>query len=61
MKRNPLEWHFSFTGMENSPFEGGVYHGRIVLDKKYPKKAPSVSMLTPSGRWKVNTNICLSG
>ena len=28
-----LEWHFSFTGIEASPYEGGVYHGRILLPK----------------------------
>ena len=30
---NLLEWHFSFTGIEASPYEGGVYHGRILLPK----------------------------
>ena len=48
-------------GMEGSPFDGGIYHGRIILDRNYPQKAPMVSISTASGRWKVDTNICLSG
>jgi ubiquitin-protein ligase len=61
MRRNIFEWHFSFLGVEGSPFAGGTYHGTILLDKKYPRKAPTISINTPSGRWKVDTNICLSG
>ena len=55
-----LEWHFSFTGMEGTPFEGGIYHGRILLHPEYPRKAPSISVMTPNGRWEVNKEICLS-
>eukprot|EP00600_Ochromonadales_sp_CCMP1393_P005853 CAMPEP_0174961698 /NCGR_PEP_ID=MMETSP0004_2-20121128/4385_1 /TAXON_ID=420556 /ORGANISM="Ochromonas sp., Strain CCMP1393" /LENGTH=264 /DNA_ID=CAMNT_0016210173 /DNA_START=150 /DNA_END=944 /DNA_ORIENTATION=+ len=55
-----LEWHFSFTGVEGTPYEGGVYHGRIKLHREYPQKAPAISMMTPSGRWVVNQDICLS-
>jgi ubiquitin-protein ligase len=60
LSNNLLEWHFSFTGMEGSPFEGGVYHGRIKLPKDYPNKAPAICVSTPSGRWAVNNDICLS-
>ncbi|RYY82550.1 hypothetical protein EON63_13060 [archaeon] len=61
LRSNLLEWHFSFTGMQDSPFDGGIYHGRIKLHPEYPQKAPSISVMTPSGRWQVNTEICLSG
>lgn len=61
MRDNLLEWHFSFTGMEGSKFEGGVYHGKIKLHPEYPRKAPVISVSTPSGRWEVYTPICLSG
>lgn len=61
MKKNLLDWHFSFTGVEGSPYEGGIYHGTISLDSRYPRKAPVIRMSTPSGRWKVNEDICLSG
>lgn len=61
LRNNLLEWHFSFTGIEGSSFDGGVYHGKIILDPKYPQKAPEICMLTPSGRWKIGEFICLSG
>ena len=60
MSHNLLEWHFSFTGVEDSAYAGGVYHGRIRLHPEYPRKAPTISMLTPTGRWQVGKDICLS-
>lgn len=56
-----FEWHFTIRGPPApSPFEGGVYHGRIVLPPAYPLKPPSFRFLTPSGRFEVNREICLS-
>jgi len=60
VKGNLLEFHFSFTGMEGSAYEGGIYHGRIRLHPEYPRKAPSICVLTPTGRWEVGKDICLS-
>lgn len=54
------EWHFSFSGVLGSPYEGGVYHGRFLLSEGYPRLAPRVQMLTPSGRFKCCTDLCLS-
>ncbi|EMC98518.1 hypothetical protein BAUCODRAFT_32569 [Baudoinia panamericana UAMH 10762] len=56
-----FEWHFTLRGPPApSPFEGGVYHGRIVLPPAYPLKPPSFRFLTPTGRFEVNREICLS-
>ena len=56
-----FEWHFTIRGAPApSPFEGGIYHGRIVLPPAYPLKPPSFRFLTPSGRFEVNREICLS-
>ena len=57
---NLLEWHFSFTGIESSQYDGGVYHGRIILPKDYPRKAPMIAVMTPNGRWEAGKPICLS-
>ncbi|WPG99254.1 Hypothetical protein R9X50_00206500 [Acrodontium crateriforme] len=56
-----FEWHFTLRGPPApSPFENGIYHGRIVLPPAYPLKPPSFRFLTPTGRFEVNREICLS-
>lgn len=56
-----FEWHFTLRGPPApSPYEGGIYHGRIVLPPAYPLKPPSFRFLTPTGRFEVNREICLS-
>jgi len=57
---NILEWHYVVTGPEKTPYEGGVYHGKLVFPREFPFKPPSIYMVTPSGRFKVNTRLCLS-
>jgi ubiquitin-conjugating enzyme E2 J2 len=55
-----LEWHFVLRGAEKSDYQGGVYHGKLVFPAQYPYKPPSISMITPTGRFAVNTKLCLS-
>lgn len=57
---NLFEWHFSFRGPPNSVYEGGIYHGKIILPLEYPLQPPTVVMLSPSGRFEENAKICLS-
>ena len=38
---------------------GGVYHGKLIFPASYPFKPPSILMLTPSGRFAVNTRLCV--
>ncbi|KXS14613.1 UBC-like protein [Gonapodya prolifera JEL478] len=57
---NLFEWHFTVRGPEATAFEGGIYHGRILLPAEYPFKPPSIIFLTPNGRFRVNEKICLS-
>uniref|UniRef100_A0A3B5KSL6 UBC core domain-containing protein n=1 Tax=Xiphophorus couchianus TaxID=32473 RepID=A0A3B5KSL6_9TELE len=40
LQDNLFEWHFSVRGPPDSDFDGGVYHGRIVLPPEYPMKPP---------------------
>lgn len=37
-----------------------MYHGRIILPPTYPLRPPSFRFLTPTGRFEVNREICLS-
>ncbi|KAG2439668.1 hypothetical protein HYH02_010550 [Chlamydomonas schloesseri] len=55
-----FEWHFVIRGPRDTEFEGGIYHGRILLPAEYPFKPPSFMMLTPNGRFETNMKICLS-
>jgi len=56
-----FEWHFTLRGPpQPSPYANGIYHGRIVLPPTYPLRPPSFRFLTPSGRFEVNREICLS-
>lgn len=57
---NLFEWHFSFRGPPSSVYEGGIYHGKIILPLEYPLQPPTVMMLSPSGRFEENKKICLS-
>jgi len=57
---NILEWHYVVAGPEKTPYEGGIYHGKLVFPREFPFKPPSIYMVTPSGRFKVNTRLCLS-
>lgn len=57
---NLFEWHFTIRGQKGSDFDGGIYHGRIILPPEYPFKPPNISFLTPNGRFSVGTKICLS-
>ncbi|KUI57918.1 Ubiquitin-conjugating enzyme E2 J1 [Cytospora mali] len=55
-----FEWHFTLRGPPGSPYDNGLYHGRIVLPPTYPLRPPSFRFLTPSGRFETNREICLS-
>ncbi|CAG9855893.1 unnamed protein product [Phyllotreta striolata] len=57
---NILEWHYVVCGPENSPYEGGYYHGKLVFPREFPFKPPSIYMITPNGRFKTNKKLCLS-
>lgn len=50
LQDNLFEWHFSVRGPPDTEFDGGVYHGRIVLPPEYPMKPPSIILLTVRGR-----------
>ncbi|KAJ5121568.1 Ubiquitin-conjugating enzyme [Penicillium bovifimosum] len=57
---NLHDWHFTLTGPPSTPYARGLYHGRITFPPTYPLRPPSFRFLTPSGRFEVNREICLS-
>lgn len=57
---NILEWHYVVRGPEGTPYEGGMYHGKLLFPSEFPFKPPSIYMITPNGRFKCNTRLCLS-
>ncbi|KAL3163216.1 Ubiquitin-conjugating enzyme E2 32 [Trebouxia sp. C0010 RCD-2024] len=60
LQDNIFEWHFAIRGPPDTEFEGGIYHGRIILPPEYPFKPPSFIMISPSGRFETGVKICLS-
>ena len=47
-------------GPPDSPYEGGLYHGKVKFPDEYPFKPPSIFMLTPNGRFETGRRLCLS-
>ena len=48
IQENLFEWHFTIRGPPGTDYEGGRYHGRILLPPEYPMKPPSIVILTVS-------------
>ena len=53
-------WHFLMQGPDDTPYEGGVYIGRIRFPNDFPFKPPALFMVTPSGRFETGTSLCVS-
>lgn len=47
--------HYCVRGPENTPYEDGFYHGKLVFPKEFPFRPPKILMITPNGRFKTNT------
>ncbi|OQS02930.1 ubiquitin-conjugating enzyme E2 [Thraustotheca clavata] len=60
LENNMFDWHFTIRGPRDTEFEGGIFHGRILLPSEYPFKPPNIILLTPNGRFEVKKKICLS-
>ncbi|PWN38652.1 UBC-like protein [Ceraceosorus guamensis] len=57
---NILEWHYILRGPPDCPYAGGEYWGVLLFPADYPFKPPGIKMYTPSGRFQINTKICMS-
>ncbi|KAJ2252603.1 Ubiquitin-conjugating enzyme E2 6 [Coemansia sp. RSA 455] len=60
LESNILEWHYVLRGPPDTPYADGEYHGKVKFPSDYPYKPPAIQMITPSGRFQTNTNICMS-
>ena len=60
LESNILEWHYVLEGAKGTSYEGGWYHGVVTFPSEYPMKPPSITMVTPNGRFKTCTKLCLS-
>lgn len=55
---NMLEWYFVLHNVQEAVYKDGVYFGHIKLPNDYPFSPPVFKVLTPNGRFAVNTTIC---
>lgn len=55
---NMLKWYFVLYGIDDDQYRNGIYLGEIRIPNDYPMKAPSMRMLTPSGRFNISEDIC---
>ena len=53
-----LKWYFIIYDLRETPFENGVYFGKITLPNEYPLKPPDFVFITPNGRFETNKKIC---
>jgi ubiquitin-conjugating enzyme E2 J2 len=60
LENNLQEWHYVLQGPPDSPYEGGMYHGKLKFPDDFPFKPPSIFMLTPNGRYETGRRLCLS-
>lgn len=59
-EKNPLIWYFLVVGQKGTQYYTGHYIGEIHHSPKYPAEPPNYYMRTPSGRYEINSKICLT-
>jgi len=46
-------WYYIIFGMEEAPYKGGFYMGKVKCPDNYPSKPPTISLLTHNGRFSL--------
>lgn len=59
-ENNKFIFYFLLKGDSSSDYNGGYYIGKIMLPENYPTNPGDFMMLTPSGRFLINSKICLT-
>ena len=57
---NMLNCYYILIGPPDTPYENGIYFGKITIPPDYPFRPPEIEMFTPSGRFIPNKKICIS-
>jgi len=58
---DPYLWYYVVFGLDEAPYKGGYYLGKIKCPAEYPAKAPQINLLTENGRFRLQEDgICLS-
>ena len=55
---NILNWSFIITGPPSTPYAKGQYYGTLVFPPNFPYAGPKIRVITPSGRFVPNHDIC---
>ena len=59
-ENDKFTFYFLLKGIKKSDYDGGYYMGKIILPPDYPNSPVDYKMLTPSGRFTINSSICLT-
>jgi len=59
-ENDKFTFYFLLKGISKSDYDGGYYMGKIILPPDYPNSPVDYKMLTPSGRFQINSSICLT-
>lgn len=54
---NIQTFYFAFHDLDYD-YQNGIYFGKIKFSNEYPHKAPTFTMITPSGRFETNKTLC---
>ena len=57
---NILLWSFLVAPPDDTVYGSGWYWGRVTFPQDYPFAPPGIQFVTPSGRFRPETKICMS-
>ena len=57
---NILLWSFLVAPPDDTVYGSGWYWGRMTFPQDYPFAPPGIQFVTPSGRFRPETKICMS-
>ncbi|CAG2112986.1 unnamed protein product [Medioppia subpectinata] len=58
---NLFEWVYVLSGLPDTPFNGGIYYGKLCYPYDFPFHAPAIYMTTPSGKFSATEKLGIPG